>query len=418
MDSFCILPFVQVAGKTSGTYRLCCTSPNSDIKPHKTMGKDSISDVWNSSYYKEVRMKMLRGEKVDHCDICYKTEAAGSESRREHHNKVWMDHLGEKEINKIKEEVEKSSGENNSRPLSFDLRLGNLCNLKCRMCNSMTSTSFAGEWERIRNEGHDLTRFKGVDDLHTNSKKLSNWFQSEEFWDDIDKELDTIKRLYLTGGEPTLIKRNNDFLLNLIEKKNFDVEVILNTNITMLNDDFLSNLEKFNNVSLSMSIDGIGKVNDYIRYPSKWQDIEKNIDAIFKRNINIVITYTLSAYNFFDLKNFMTWLLNFAFEKLSYVDWNILDEPEFLAISTIPFKVRSSYIKELNLYLNKIETKENEVFITSLKNIFPLLLVKDSSETHMKTFLKYTKIMDKIRGCSLLDVITDYNFIKSEYDSL
>ncbi len=382
------------------------------------MGKDKISDVWNSAYYKEVRMKMLRGEKVNHCEICYKTEAASSESRRQHHNRVWLERLGEDRIEEIQKTVEADGGKNSLQPLSFDLRLGNLCNLKCRMCNSMTSTSFAGEWEKLRESGHDLSVFKSVDDLHTNSKRLSNWFQSDAFWDDIEDQFETIQRVYLTGGEPTLIKRNNDFLLRLIEKKRFDVEVILNTNITMLNDTFLSNLEKFNRVSLSMSIDGVGEVNDYIRYPSKWDEIETNINAIFERKINVDITYTLSAYNFFDLKNFIQWFLDNALERVGYIDWNILDEPDFLAVSVIPYEIRKSYLDELGAHLNMIETKNNTMIIESLRSTFPLLLTKDSSDKYMKTFLNYTKIMDKLRKCSLLEVVKEYNFVKSEYESL
>jgi sulfatase maturation enzyme AslB (radical SAM superfamily) len=382
------------------------------------MGNDKISDVWNSEYYKEVRMKMIRGEKVNHCEICYKVESTGSESRRELNNRVWKERLGINKVNEIKRNVEAGFGLNLLRPLSFDLRLGNVCNLKCRMCNSMTSTSFAGEWDKLRKQNLDLTAYKSVDSLHTMSKKLSNWFQDDEFWDDIDGELETIERIYLTGGEPTLIKRNNEFLVKLIEKKRFNVEVVLNTNITMLNDDLLSNLEKFNKVSLSMSIDGVGEVNDYIRYPSIWSEIESNIKKIFKRKINIDITYTLSVYNFFDLKNFIKWYLDHGIGRVNYIDWNILDEPEFLSVSVIPHEIRVNYLEELSHYLDSIRNNDNHSIVDSLKNTFGLLLAEDTNKKFMKTFLNYTKMHDKSRNCSLLETVKEFDFIRGEYLSL
>jgi MoaA/NifB/PqqE/SkfB family radical SAM enzyme len=418
MDSFCILPFIQIAGKTSGTYRLCCTSPDSNIEPIKKMGEDKIASVWNNDFYKSTRLKMLTGEKVSACETCYKAENCGGISRRLHNNKAWKQRIGAKKFEDIKSQALKNNGFCEELPMAYDLRLGNLCNLKCRMCNSMTSTTFAKEWQDLRDQDINLEKYSNLDELHKYSKKLSNWFEEDFFWDDIEENVSALKRIYLTGGEPTLIKRNNEFLEKLIEFGKTDVEVVLNSNIMAINKKFLDTLEKFERVSLSMSIDGIGKVNDYIRHPSKWDKLEKNINLIFKRKIGVDITFTVSAYNFFDLKNFISWFLDKATLNVSYIDWNFLEYPNFLSVSVLPINKRREYINELNEYLNEVVNESNISFIEGLKANFNILLEEDNYTESFPKFINYSKMLDKHRNEKLMESIPALSFANDLYGEI
>ena len=130
-DTFCALPWMHVATTPGGSFRICCSSDNSNNKILKDDGtpfkiyKDSISDVLKSKTYSDIKRQMLAGEKPATCSRCFKQEEAGVESSRQVYNSIWG--------NKVNIEDE------NQKILYLDLRLGNQCNLKCRMCNPYSS---------------------------------------------------------------------------------------------------------------------------------------------------------------------------------------------------------------------------------------------------------------------------------------
>lgn len=410
MNSFCILPFIHIAGKTTGSYRLCCASPDSNILPGFKMGKDKIEDVWNTEFYKNVRLKMLNGKKVDACSVCYKQEEKGNFSKRLMHNDGWSKRLGENHIDSLKKDAQQNNGELKHKPVYLDLRLGNICNLKCRMCNSMTSTSFLKEWKEIKEEYPSSIEFPEQNKHLHDSKYISNWYESQEFWDNLTQNTKFVKKIYMTGGEPLLIKNNLKLLEKLIENGETDKEVLINTNVTLLNEDFLNTFEKFEKPVISLSIDGIGKVNDYIRYPSKWIDISNNIKKALTKNINIDITFTVSAYNFFNIIPFLEWVSKE--EKIQYVEWNFVEDLRFLNIDIIPLVERIKYINKIKRVINKDNTIHN-----SLKSTFQYMTSSDKSSSLQKSFINYTKLLDEKREMNLFDYISEFNYLRKDYYS-
>ena len=158
-DTFCILPWMHLATNASGTLRVCCNStPNKNFieKEDGTFYKvfrDDIEEAWNSSTYKTIRQQFLNNERPEMCQRCFREEDAGIRSARQSANKKWC-----------KEDDEYTD----TAPFDIryvDLRLGNLCNLKCRICNPIVSSSWLPDYMSLAHklvESPDLRHDTGL----------------------------------------------------------------------------------------------------------------------------------------------------------------------------------------------------------------------------------------------------------------
>ena len=135
---YCPLPFNHMNLHPNGNVGLCCVSemfpPNDgfyrDRNPPRDMmnlSRNNVSEMWLDSSVVDARNEMLQGIKPAACHNCYKIEERGGKSRRKTEIERW--------------------GQNIFKPrLEFlDLRMSNLCNSKCMMCNPDSSSSLAKE---------------------------------------------------------------------------------------------------------------------------------------------------------------------------------------------------------------------------------------------------------------------------------
>ena len=140
--TFCILPWMHLATNASGNLRVCCNSTpgknfitKEDGTPYK-LNKDDLKEAWDSEVYQTIRKQMLDGERPEMCQRCFREEDAGVRSARQAWNHKWQE---DKEYTL-------------DAPFDVkyvDLRLGNLCNLKCRMCNPYASNQWVKEWDLV-----------------------------------------------------------------------------------------------------------------------------------------------------------------------------------------------------------------------------------------------------------------------------
>mgnify|MGYP001959359559 CR=1 FL=1 len=202
-DNFCIMPFVH-AFVTPNIISPCCAY-TSKIK------LNSKNQYWNSDQLKNIQKNMLDNVRDKGCGICWKKEDRGYSSLRQHSNEIYQRHI---------DEVKK--GKQFPTPFYLDLRLGNLCNLKCRMCISEWSSQIADEILKNPNEdwGNDKPDKKIIE-------------LDDDTWRSLDKWIPYVKRVFMTGGEPTIIKRNLDYIQKIIESGySKKIELIFTTNAT------------------------------------------------------------------------------------------------------------------------------------------------------------------------------------------
>lgn len=356
--TYCLFPFTNLNSNTEGSVKLCC-SINENI--HATdqdnnelnFGTHSVEDIWNSQYMRDVRKQMLNGERPKACDVCWKLEDSGIQSSRQSAFGELKDWAMPKEYQSI----------NPPLPQSLELRLGNFCNLRCNSCWALSSDRVAEERRRIQLNDDDMPLWLRKEwdyELHLENQANWRWWESDEFVESIKKLAPTLKRLYLTGGEPTLIKRNIEIMQMILDAGNTKCYIALTTNLTQWNDVFYNTMTRFDHGEIQISIDHIYDKNEYIRYPTKWESIEKNIIRLydkFPQTWKIKHYTVFQTYNYDAIPDVLDWVHNHrswydSKEKNRLYIWSpiMLDSPSYLDVRIIQPEVREKTIEKLKAY--------------------------------------------------------------------
>ena len=242
--TFCILPWVSLATNASGNLRVCCNvipgegfikKPEVDIEskinPYKIF-KDNIQEAWNSETYTTLRKQMLDGERPEMCARCFKEEDAGIVSSRQRwNNHKWNDPNKEYTAD---------------APFDIkyvDIRLSNLCNLKCRMCNPYTANLWVKEWHLVND---------ALDPSEAERLSRMDWPTRDKVWENLFSIAHTVDEIYLTGGEPTVIKEQIKLLDYFIDNGTAkDIRLKYNTNLVKLPPWIIEKWSHFKKVKLN-----------------------------------------------------------------------------------------------------------------------------------------------------------------------
>ena len=381
--TFCILPWMHLATNASGNLRVCCNSipgKNNIVraggKPYHILDND-IETFWYSPTLTKIRHQLLNNEKPEMCERCFREESVGIRSARESANDRWMFDY-EKTI------VPKP----NIRYM--DIRLGNLCNLRCRMCNPYSSNQWVDEWHLIEREL--------VPDEKT---RLSNmaWPDNERVSENLLKFADSIEEIYLTGGEPTLAISQYKLFDKLIElgvaKK---ISLKYNTNCTNVPKKLLDYWQHFKRIKMNASVDAYGDLNRYIRYPTGWSLVEKNL-LKFKEledngNFELQVHCTVQTYNVLKINELVDWLKS---QNITNLYFNILNHPSYLNIRAMPQSLKDLARQRLESYLS----------INKVKGIIDYMYAEDWNVEHWPKFVQYTKAIDESRKENVFDVVKE-----------
>lgn len=232
--------------------------------------REGSNCCWLTRYHdiEEVKKDLLNGVQSKYCVKCWKTEQNGNISRRMQQN-VILDVLLDKSIETLENEVR----ENKHKIVYYSIETSDKCNGACVTCGPETSS----KWNLL---------------LKTNKKP--------EILNNIDSSLDyqNAKFLEFRGGEPLLENKNFKILEKLIDAGNYDciISIVTNGNVKLLPKQ-LSLLSKFKKVVICLSIDGIGPVFEYMRWPLKWNLLLENLELFKSLNFDLSVSYTLSNVN-------------------------------------------------------------------------------------------------------------------------
>ena len=328
--SFCVLPWIHLATRPNGDMRICCVANASgadsgdytvglvkmeDGQP-ANFGHDLPTEAFNNDYMRSVRKTMLAGEVPASCTKCFKEEAEGISSKRIWETGTW--HYNDVDIPKLIEETE----EDGSVPYKLqylDLRLGHTCNLKCIMCSPHDSSLWVPEFKKV------FPIFKSPlvqKQLTWDPESFNNqWHENPEFWREIYDQIPNIKELYFAGGEPLLIKEHKVFLLEIINRGYADkISLRYNTNGLLINEEIIGIWEQFKKVKVGVSLDGMGDKVNYIRYPTEWEVIEKNLWRLENTSdkIQFNIALAVQILNIKHVPDFIKWKISSGFKKLNF----------------------------------------------------------------------------------------------------
>lgn len=409
-NTFCLYPFVNLNSNTEGSVKLCCSiNENLHVKDSNNselnFGTHSVEEIWNSEYMQDVRNKMLNGERPDACNVCWRLEDMGIQSSRQ---SAWT------EFKHTKYDMNLIKTVNPPLPSSLELRLGNFCNLRCNSCWSLSS-------DRIRDERHKIVdKNKNLDpwlkNEWTSEISLADnqnwlWWESDEFLETTKKLAPTLRRLYLTGGEPTLIKKNIEIMQYILDSGNTSCYIALTTNMTNYNEEFFDVMSQFDHGELQISIDDVFDRNQYIRYPTNWKHVEDNIVKLYYKFPKswIIKHYTVfQVYNYDSIPNIIDWIrLHRSYhehEKERIYIWSpiILENPKYLDARILPKWNRNDAINELHKYLDENVETDNTYWKHGITKIIKFLgndFHDDDHASNLRTkFMYYNDVLDKHRN--------------------
>ena len=353
---------------THGRVKPCCI-----IKGRLQHPLWSTGDHQQSKFWKQLRSNLDAGIRDSMCDRCWIKEDMGEESMRQRAS-TWED----------------------VTPWRYlDLKLGNLCNLQCRMCHASNSSQITKEIKNNIDEDWPVITRKYYE--NTIRQDLT-WFTNPKFYDQIKEHADQVQVLKFTGGEPTLISHVDELIQWFVDSGHADhTKITITTNGTNIKHQLFENMQKFKKCTLNVSCDGVGKVYEYIRYPHKWKQFEKNMEYI-KTHFDIPITYAfaLIPYNLFDIINFNEW---FETNKKEGSTWSLtpVTRPEFMDVRNLP----EDMIQRAIEYLSKYDNKQCKLV---LKFLF---LQNKFKQGTIKELINHTNILDRLRNQSIVDIDDD-----------
>lgn len=276
--TFCMHPFTGLATREDGAICACCRS-----HPIGFIQNETLEEIWNNNTMKRIRKQVLNNERPSECEPCFKLEDQGVESLRQRHT---AGVIPEARV-KLYPNALDALNDDYSMPFeipTMELKLNNLCNLKCRMCHPMDSTSW-NDWSEIKDfykkEGNIM--FNIVEEHNLEKKPFLDKFQdSPEWWTSLEKLLPHFRRVEFAGGEP-LMDPQHYRILDMLAPYGHQIEIKYATNLTMLgksNKTVWQYWPKFKSVAVNVSIDGIGLSYEYIRSNASWTELVNNIKQI------------------------------------------------------------------------------------------------------------------------------------------
>lgn len=411
--TFCIYPWMHQMTTPTGKVNFCCISNKTQVLDDTgqaiSLGTDSFAKAWNTNYMRAIRQKMVTGQPVKGCETCYHQEKIEKRSYRQTHNEEWLKKLGEKEFKARVEDSIKNNFQVDKLPVYLDLRLGNLCNLKCRMCNPYNSVMIEKEWRELDQETNQQYS-KFWQKYNTENGSVDKWYESDNFWNDVEKYIPHLKKVYMTGGEPTLIEANYKFLDKCKEMGYaHKIELFFNLNFTTMRDRFIEQLKHFQWTSINASLDGYQADNEYIRGNSKWEMISKNIEKLIEnsdRNVGLGFSPVIQIYNILSITDLLDYIegLMLKYDKNMLIDFLFCFYPDFLDFSILPKNIKVEAKKKIIEWSARSKTlhrkTENSFFlkngIESLINRLDQTMEQENG-LKIKDFLEYTEMLDKKR---------------------
>jgi organic radical activating enzyme len=398
--TFCSLPWIHMATHPHGGVTLCCIADHTNsmssakdidgwgVEKFKNLNVDSINDIMNSTYYKQVRVQMLTDQIPEACTRCFEEEKRGIESKRINEQRKFPDFTYE-----VAEKETKQDGYYRTDIRFVELRLGNLCNVKCRSCNPASSTKWITDYKKVEDKFDYVTKYGWV-----NKDPNFGWIDNPRFWNDFYEHSKNLELIYINGGEPTLVKQHWNYLERLVDggyAKN--LKLWYSINMTNMPDYAIDIWKKFKQVDISCSIDDLGERNTWLRNPTKWEDVLVNYHNLINHkidNFNISINQTISWLNVYYLDEFYDYFKN---KRNTHIHHNMVYDPNFLSPWILPEEVKFDIINKCHSVMQKVD----------FNTIQSQLMNNDSNMELLEQGIKYNDYLDKLRKEDMREVFSE-----------
>ena len=377
----CILPWNHIFGGLLGNYHLCCHAEYQDSAPILGPASYSITQVWNGEPLKKVRKQFLAGGIPAVCKkVCYDREAIGVKSNRNSVNERF-------ENQKHLQDKTQEDGSLPSMPTYMDIRFGNLCNFKCRMCGPESSTS----WYK--------------DTKLSFSKTVDPYTKNEALWEDMPNIIPHLTDVYFAGGEP-FVQDGHYKLLQLLINSPYSKNIKLqyNTNLSYTKYKKFNLLEmwkNFKDVSLWPSIEGYRAQAEFSRKGLNWNNFENNVNH-YKKHIK-TFSSVISIYSITSMPDLIIW---FKKQRVGY-NGTLLTNPPECSITSLPSDAKKLVIQVYRKFIKKYSPILNRTDIEQMKEWLTFMNSKNTSHL-LPMFKREQTRLDTLRNESFIETYPEY----------
>lgn len=313
MSFFCSFPFTHIQIDQTGDVSPCCVWQSNK--------KETLDTYFASDQITQVQQQLINNQVPPQCQRCH------SEETRSGHSFRTLNQSFENAESAIRSQIQNYP---HFEIKSVQILTSNICNLMCLPC---VGSSYIRDVELKK---LNLINYTPKLSLFDSGKDLSS--------------LKSLKHISFLGGEPFADKITFQLIDQLIASgQSKQLRIDLNTNLTLCTEENLLKLrDNFQEVFIKGSIDGVGEINEYLRYPSVWNDIEHAVDLIIKLEIPFVITTALSNLALLKYDQLVAWATQKGIDDL-FIS-KVLN-PSVLAFDLLPKKLKTQlHEKFVNLH--------------------------------------------------------------------
>lgn len=385
--SWCVNAFHGMSGNNNGTTKMCCMYKPKDFS--QILGEQPIQEHFNKKEFIEVRAALEDGIRHKNCELCWDEEDSGRTSKRMRDNDKYVKYL-------------KTNAPYNGLAY-LELNLGNNCNLACRTCGPTISSGWMKEDYETNHSNKSYKTY--ALDL---KKYHQSYSEDSEFWNELKSHLPNIRQFDFYGGEPFMSKKMWE-VLRVADSMGLskNIELHYNTNGTHMPLEDIKVWKNFKKVFLSFSIDGIGNVFEYMRYPAKWDHVLDNMNKFVElneeyKNIHMSWCITLSTTNIYNAAETIEFYQKHFGDKMGMY-LNLVHGPVHHNITILPQKIKDA-VKE------KLETVPKECISAwyHIPGVIAFMYLKDHDRAEFENFIKTTKQSDEYRSQNFKETFSEY----------
>lgn len=395
-SNWCVMPYTHINIDNNGDYLLCCASFAVKDKDGVPLNiKDyTIEEMWNHPARQHILKSFNANERHPACERCWREDPEYSNRVKFSENMYAIDYTEQKFLDNNYEP-------DSEYPLSLEIRPGNICNLKCRICTVRASSQWTKDTLKLWYNDKNIK-----DTPLSQYNKDCQWFDDDKIWNE-PEILQKVKLIHFLGGEPFMADKHFillDKLTKILDPAT--VTVKYNTNGTIVpNAEQIAILKKYGRVEVAASIDDMGKRFEYQRKNAVWKEVEKNIDLFYQHTSKVSIDCAYSIFNGYNIDDYF----NFVDSK----KWRMKMNVDHFVRST-GIDLRSLNKKEKDAFYKKLKAGTNP----RTKYVIEFMMSADlhsPDQQHMR--YKLIQQLDGVRNERFFDVYPELEGILDLSDS-
>lgn len=415
-NAYCPLPWTHLHISAVGDVLPCCVA---DWKhSFGNINEKSFDEIWNDTPIKEFRKKMMKDHFTKECTACYTKERTGDwslrvDSIRKYH-KPAVPYI---------QSTEDDGTSIDSKPIYWDIRFSNICNMRCRMCGHFSSSRWFNDAKQLSEQFNEY-RYS-TQEKHRNQAIVHGVEDSVALLDRLDEYLPYVEEFYFAGGEPLIMEEHYRIIKKLDELGLHNAYLRYSTNFLQMRYKDLDVIEmwkKFKRVYCAASLDTFGKRAENIRKDTVWETVEGNAKRLkeIAPHVKFGIAPTLQIMNVLTVTDLHKDWIEKKYLGPNDMFFNILENPNFYNLKALPKVLKKQATAKLNDHITWLKKEFFETnldpIIGTIKNTIDYMNGEQFSDDSLFLLVEQTKMIDTIRKENTFETFPELEYIWNNYN--